>query len=141
MKKKVILIAALMKKLEDDFGEGYSRRSYNALRANYSDFLICTPKGLGIAAELAEAFLAHYKARSALIEALKEYAAANGIKYRLPYGIDKRSKDFVEAIVRRSYEARKKKPAAPNETTKQKPETKKGTAENDKTSKERSSRK
>lgn len=140
MKKKVILIAGLMKKLEDDFGEGYSRRSYNALRANYSDFLICTPKGLGIAAELAGAFLAHYKARAALIEALKEYAAANGIQYRLPYGMDKRSKDFVEAIVRRSYEARKKKPAA-KETTKQKPETKKGTAENDKTSKERSSRK
>ncbi len=140
MKKKVVLIAGLMKKLEDDFGEGYSRRSYNALRANYSDFLICTPKGLGVDAELAEAFLNHYKARSALVETLKEYAAANGIKYRLPYGIDKRSKDFVEAIVRRSYEARKKKPAA-KETTKQKPETKKGTVENDKASKERSSRK
>lgn len=134
MKKKVVLIAGLMKKLEDDFGEGYSRRSYNALRANYSDFLICTPKGLGIAAELAEAFLAHYKARSALIEVLKEYAAANGIKYRLPYGMDKRSKDFVEAIVRRSYEARNKKPAA-KITTKQKPETKKGTDENAKASK------
>lgn len=140
MKKKGILIAGLMKKLEDDFDEAYARRAYNALRANYSDFLICTPKGLGIDAELAEAFLKHYKARSALIEALKEYAAANGIKYRLPYGIDKRSKDFVEAIVRRSYEARKKKPAD-KETTKQKPETKKGTAENDKASKERSSRK
>lgn len=140
MKKKVVLIAGLMKKLEDEFGEGWSRRSYNALRANYSDFLICTPKGLGIDAELAEAFLNHYKARSALIETLKEYAAANGIKYRLPYGIDKRSKDFVEAIVRRSYEARKKK-AADKETTKQKPETKKGKPENAKTSKKRSSRK
>lgn len=140
MKKKVILIAGLMKKLEDDFGEGYSRRSYNALRANYSDFLICTPKGLGIAAELAEAFLNHYKARSALIETLKEYAAANGIKYRLPYDKDKRSKEFVVSLVRRSYEAREKKAAA-KETTKQKPETKKGTAENDKASKERSSRK
>lgn len=140
MKKKVVLIAGLKKKLEDEFGEGWSRRSYNALRANYSDFLICTPKGLGIDAELAEAFLKHYKARSALIETLKEYAAANGIKYRLPYGIDKRSKDFVEAIVRRSYEARKKK-AADKETTKQKPETKKGKPENAKTSKKRSSRK
>ena len=140
MKKKVVLIAGLMKKLEDDFGEGYSRRSYNALRANYSDFLICTPKGLGVDAELAEAFLNHYKARSALVEALKEYAAANGIKYRLPYGKDKRSKEFVEAIVRRSYEAREKKAAA-KETTKQKPETKKGKPENVKASKKRSSRK
>ena len=140
MKKKVVLIAGLMKKLEDEFGEGWSRRSYNALRANYSDFLICTPKGLGIDAELAEAFLNHYKARSALVEALKEYAAANGIKYRLPYGMDKRSKDFVEAIVRRAYEARKKKKPA-KETTKQKQETKKGTYENAKASKERSSRK
>lgn len=139
MKKKVVLIAGLMKKLEDEFGEGWSRRSYNALRANYSDFLICTPKGLGVDAELAGAFLNHYKARSALVETLKEYAAANGIKYRLPYGMDKRSKDFVEAIVRRSYEARKKKPA--KETTKQKPETKKGKLENVKASKERSSRK
>lgn len=140
MKNKVVLIAGLMKKLEEDYGEGYSRRSYNALRANYSDFLICTPKGLGIAAELAGAFLAHYKARAALIEALKEYAAANGIKYRLPYGKDKRSKEFVEAIVRRSYEARAKKAAA-KETTKQKPGTKKGKPENVKASKKRSSRK
>lgn len=139
MKKKVVLIAGLMKKLEDEFGEGWSRRSYNALRANYSDFLICTPKGLGVDAELAEAFLKHYKARSALVETLKEYAAANGIKYRLPYGMDKRSKDFVEAIVRRSYEARKK--PADKETTKQKTETKKGKPENAKASKERSSRK
>lgn len=141
MKKKVILIAGLMKKLEEDFDEAYARRAYNALRANYSDFLICTPKGLGIAAELAEAFLNHYKARSALIETLKEYAAANGIKYRLPYDKDKRSKEFVVALVRRSYEAREKKAAAAKETTKQKPETKKGTPENDKTSKKRSSRK
>lgn len=140
MKKKVILIAGLMKKLEDDFDEAYARRAYTALRTNYSDFLICTPKGLGVDAELAEAFLNHYKARSALVEALKEYAAANGIKYRLPYGKDKRSKEFVEAIVRRSYEAREKKAAA-KETSKQKPGTKKGKPENVKASKKRSSRK